>query len=214
LVSVRRCVWSRSPDQPQVLCLVTRSRTTVHDPEQKHARRQSVRLTVHDRSGRSATGRIPANLRTASHSVIEGLRRTRRRRPGVAGARCSVIVNATLRWILHARQVLTDDGGVACQQHGTTLRGLLQRAHWQATGGIPGMACPPPAPQLPQSGQAGVPPLMVGRVLQPVSTDVRNSWPSSSPARWRRPGSHPALPLQLWPTEQYEISLGTLCHSG
>jgi hypothetical protein len=31
---------------------------------------------------------------------------------GAAGARCSVIANATQKWILHARQVLTDDGGI------------------------------------------------------------------------------------------------------
>jgi hypothetical protein len=38
-------------------------RTTVDDPEQKHARRRSVRPAVHGWPGPSATGRIPANKR-------------------------------------------------------------------------------------------------------------------------------------------------------
>jgi len=61
------------------------TRTTLDDPEHKHARRPSVRPAVHGWPGPSATGRIPANLRTASHGVIEEFWRNARTSAEVLG---------------------------------------------------------------------------------------------------------------------------------
>jgi hypothetical protein len=72
-LSARQC---HQRDEPQLLCLVT---APPDRHERRGARRRSVGPTVQGRPGPSATwvqvavarGRIPANLQTASHSVIE-----------------------------------------------------------------------------------------------------------------------------------------------
>ena len=78
LVSVASRVRSRRPAQPQVFCLVTEAPDA---PEQKHARRRGVHPAVQGWPGPSATGRMPANLQSASHRVIEKFWRTRAEPP-------------------------------------------------------------------------------------------------------------------------------------
>jgi hypothetical protein len=60
--SVMSRVRPRHPDQPRLLCLVT---DVLDRRDRSGARRLGVRTAVHGWSGPSATGRIPANLRTA-----------------------------------------------------------------------------------------------------------------------------------------------------
>ena len=79
-VSVASRVRSRRPAQPQVFCLVTEAPDA---PEQKHARRRGVHPAVQGWPGPSATGRMPANLESASHRVIEKFWRTRAERPPI-----------------------------------------------------------------------------------------------------------------------------------
>src|SRR5215813_8221510 len=72
-ISRRCCAWSRT------------RRTTLNGSERQGARRPSVRPAVHGWPGPSATGRIPANLRTASHGVIEEFWRNARTSAEVLG---------------------------------------------------------------------------------------------------------------------------------
>jgi len=79
-VSVASRVRSRRPAQPQVFCLVTEAPDA---PEQKHARRRGVHPAVQGWPGPSATGRMPGNLESASHRVIEKFWRTRAEPPPI-----------------------------------------------------------------------------------------------------------------------------------
>jgi hypothetical protein len=94
MVSVLDAGRCHRRDKPSLLCLVT---GTLYRPERRGARRRSVRLTVHDRPGPSATlvqvavacGRIPAKSQAVSHSVIEKLWEDARY-PPIGAARCAV----------------------------------------------------------------------------------------------------------------------------
>jgi hypothetical protein len=75
MVSVLGAVQCHRRDKPSLLCLVTGA---LDRPERWGARRRSVRPTVQAKPDRPRPGcmlllrgRIPANLQTASHSVIE-----------------------------------------------------------------------------------------------------------------------------------------------
>jgi GNAT superfamily N-acetyltransferase len=65
-------------------CLVT---AIADDPEHKHARRRGVHPPVQGWRGPSATSRMPANLSTPLHRVIEAFWRTRAEPPFGAGSK-------------------------------------------------------------------------------------------------------------------------------